>query len=168
MGLHMSKALLVAVAVSTCVGCARVSVTKVTDATKPTNGVRFYRPTPYLLVTVVKVGDKDQVASNIIYLPNTKDEYVVEVKPGWGTVDGTVTLDGGWNLTTLGAKLDSKGPETITAVAGAIPSLTGIASTQANLLADSLTPGLYKFLYDGHGMVSELQRVEVKEPRSKK
>jgi nitrogen fixation protein len=65
--------------------------------------------------------------STIIYLPDKTRQYVVKVKQGWGTVNGSVKLADGWRLDTLGAQTDSKGPETITALTGLLKEAGGLA-----------------------------------------
>jgi len=65
--------------------------------------------------------------STITYLPDKTRYYVVTVKQGLGTVDGSVKLVDGWRLDTLGAQTDSKIPETIGAVTGLIKEVGGLA-----------------------------------------
>jgi hypothetical protein len=50
-------------------------------------------------------------------------------------VDGSVKLQDGWMLDTLGSKPDSKGPETITAVTGLVRA--------AGVKAEQTPQGLY-------------------------
>jgi len=105
-------------------GCAEVQVKHVDDR-DTSDGVHFYEPRPYLLVSnAQKTGDKgnveNQFTSQILWLPDHNRRYVVKIKPGWGTVDGSVKLQNGWMLDTLGSKTDSEGPETITAVTGLV------------------------------------------------
>jgi hypothetical protein len=140
-------ALLVVVA-----GCSTVEV-KPFDGTYK-DGLRFYRPEPYLLVTKDKDGN---LQSAIVYLPNKKDEYVVRAVPRLGTVDMKVALEGGWNLTSLGATIDTKIPETITA-------LSGLAQAAAGLRGRSVIdePGLYRIEFDSStGRVSSITKVPI-------
>ena len=83
-----------------------MSVTRTSDATY-TEGIRFYRSRPYLLVA--RNADKG-LAAQLVYLPDKTQEYVVKQRPGIGSSDLSVTLEGGWNLTALGHKLDTKVP----------------------------------------------------------
>ncbi len=118
-------------------GCAEVQVKHV-DYKDTSDGVRFCEPRPYLLVSYQpqKVNapqqkDKEDVQSNvlssqIVWLPNYTRCYMVKVKPGWGTVDGSVKLQNGWMLDTLGSKMDSKGPETLTAITGMVTAAGGL------------------------------------------
>jgi len=136
--------------------CARVDVYRLDDAdaltktdstgTKKINGVHFFKPHPYLLVTV-EPGDKPEnpkYVSTIVYLP--EDEYVATVRPGWGTVNGSISLNDSGSLTQFGSQLDSKIPETITAVSGLLTAAVG-AVPAANVPAGALSPGLYRLIY---------------------
>ena len=126
-------------------GCANVSVKHVSFDDK-SNGVHFYEPKPYLLVSKTPKEDKDGkvlppgFSSQIIYLPNPKQRYAVTINPGWGTVDGSVKLVNGWMLDSLGSKMDSKMPETITAISGL---LKGAAAA-----ADENPEGLFRIDID--------------------
>lgn len=130
--------------VFTC-GCASVNVKHV-EANDTSDGVHFCEPQPYLLVGKVVKNDKDgnalppEFSSQIIYLPNPKQRYAVTISPGWGTVDGSVKLINGWMLDTVGSKMDSKIPETITAISGLVK--------EAAAAADQRPEGLYRIDID--------------------
>ncbi|HZU98523.1 MAG TPA: hypothetical protein VFF73_17590 [Planctomycetota bacterium] len=160
-------------------GCARVEVKKATDASDE-EGVHFYEPEPYLLVAKQPAGADPKPAkgnevkadkpdapkgptyeTSIVWLPNTKKRYVVNVTSGWGTVDGSVKLTNGWMLAELGSKMDSKGPETITAVSGFVTALAGAVAKGDNNDEPPLRPGLYKFVFDDNGSVKQLQPVKL-------
>jgi hypothetical protein len=74
---HGMGRLLVASALLAVAGCSTVEV-KPFDPTSYQDGLRFYRPEPYLLVTRE---DDGTLRSMIIYLPNKKEEYVVRAVP---------------------------------------------------------------------------------------
>jgi hypothetical protein len=140
-------------------GCAGVEVSRITEKNKDADGVRYYRPYPYLLVT----GDpadqsKEKVECRIVYLPNIAEEYVVKVTSGFsGSVDAKIALEEGWKLTSLGDARDSKSVETITALAGLIKDAKGIAPVGRPA---TLKPGLYAFEYDRQtGIVTGLKLV---------
>ena len=130
-------------------GCARVEITKITDASY-SEGLRFYRPALYAVTSL----EKDNVCtSRFVYLPDPDQEYVVRVHSGWGSVDGKVTLENGWNLASLGETRDSKGPETITAIAGLagalIPHATlGPEGEKGRSPASSCRVGMVRMIYD--------------------
>jgi len=137
-------------------GCARVEVRHVGAGDK-SDGVHFYEPTPYLLVTDTVTpapsgggADKHSLTSTIIYFPDLQRHYVVNVRQGWGSVNGSVKLVNGWMLDTLGAQTDSKGPETITAVSGLLKEAAGVAARSAT---GQIQPGLYRIHIDENGDV---------------
>ena len=133
-------------------GCSHVEVFPSRTGQEP--GLHFYRPEPYLLVTETPKGSQVSVIS----LPNTRDRWVVRPRVRLGTVDLDAKLDGGWNLTSLGASADSKIPETLTALSG---TLKEAAAVSAKAVAPSFEPGLYRILFDESGAVSGLKRVPV-------
>jgi nitrogen fixation protein len=140
------------------VGCAQVHVQRLSpDERRGTSveGVRFFRPWPYLLVTA-EPGDKGTTyKSEVIYLPKADEEYVVRVQPGWGTAEGSVKLEDGWRLSELGSTVDSKIPETITAVSGLITAAGGVAAAGATN-QNWIVPGLYRIKFNDDGYVSGL------------
>lgn len=134
-----------------------VTVTHVKDG-EVSPGIHFYEPRPYLLVT--KTEGKDATdkltstfTSQIIWLPDHSRRFKVEIKSGWGTVNGSVKLQNGWMLDTLGAQMDSKIPETIAAAGGL---LTAVISKEppTRAMAGLLSEGLYKITIDAEGEVS--------------
>ena len=138
------------------VGCSAVKITKVSDSTY-SDGLRFYRPDPYLLVTLDK---EKNVQTSIISLPNKNEEYVIKPKVRLGTVEVSATLEGGWNLTQLGTKVDTKIPETITALTGILQAAGGIAALRTSL---PLEPGLYRIEFDKTtGGVSGIKKITLK------
>lgn len=130
--------------------CANVEIIGVTDSTYK-DGLRFYRPEPYLLVTK----DKDEkLQTSVIYLPNKTQEYALRTVLGIGAIEMNATLTDGWNLTVIGAKIDSKVPETITALAGALTAAGGVGVARRTLTLD---PGLYRIDFDkSTGFASQL------------
>lgn len=137
-------------------GCAQVKVTHVADG-DDSDGVHFYEPRPYLLVGVQTVkddkGEHTQYTSQIIWLPDHSRRYKVEIKPGWGTVDGSAKLSNGWMLTELGAKSDSKIPETLNAIAGLVTAAVGKALEHSE-------PGLYRIDIAPDGTVSLVKQAK--------
>lgn len=194
------KQLTVAALVVCLSACARLQVMPLTPKNHDTEGLRFYAPWPYLLVTQqpaaapkenpsapkdAKQSDEKQQAggaaqaappkeapppaptlhAEIIWLPNMDEQYVVRVKGCWGTVDENVQLKDGWMLTSLGAKLDFKGPEAITAFSGFIGAAGGVvkarvAMTGVGAETGGVGPGLYRIEFK-NGFVSELIKVEL-------
>jgi len=68
----MRNKLLVVTLLAMLAGCAGIKIVKVTDDS--TEGLRFYRPEPYLIVT--------SSSTTIQWLPNFKQEYAVQVRSG--------------------------------------------------------------------------------------
>jgi hypothetical protein len=131
-------------------GCASVTLTHVND-NDTSDGVHFYEPRPYLLVSKEVKKDangkeENQFTNQIIWFPDHSRRYLVKVHSGWGTVNGSVKLQNGWMLDTLGAQMDSKIPETITAISGLVK--------EAGALASAPGPGLYRIDIDEKGEVA--------------
>jgi len=132
---------LLTVIMSCVVGCARVEITKITSKNPYTEGIRFYRPYPYLLITKDNEGNLE---SKIVYLPKTNEEYAIRVKSGIGTVDTKFTLEDGWKLTQFGETRDSKSVEMLNALTGSLKELKGFRAIDKV----GLCPGLYMFEFD--------------------
>jgi hypothetical protein len=140
-------------------GCASVTVKKVPAGDLGNlEGIRFYRPTPYLLISdasndsgdSARASEKGPNASankvqfSIVWMPDLSQEYIIQAKPGLGSVSFNPTLENGWNLTGLNATADSKAAELLTALAGFIPkTLMGATSSRA----PAGKPGMYRLLF---------------------
>jgi len=122
-------------------GCATVEVTRITDANRMTaEGIRFWRPAPYLAV----FGEKDGTCSGkLIYLPDPKEEYAIRESAGFGSASLKPTLTDGWNLTAFDATVDSKAADLLGNITkiGA-PAGTKVGEKQPNYT--DLSPGLYR------------------------
>lgn len=116
-------------------------------------GLRFYRPWPYLWVTSAANG---ACAVQIVYLPRTDQEYVVRATAGLGSVSFKPVLTDGWNLTSLDGQIDSKAGEVLTALGGVAGAL-GAKATLGTASGD-IPVGLYVFGFE-HGLVSGLKHV---------
>ncbi|MBN1540907.1 hypothetical protein JW992_02095 [candidate division KSB1 bacterium] len=131
--------------------CAGVRIERVTDSTRNVEGLRYYRPHPYLLVSEGRDGI---LTSKVIFLPNPDEEYVIRTTAGWGKVDVKAKLDQGWNLVELGEVSDSQ-------TSANLRSLSDLLQVVSSLGAQEiapLKPGLYLLLYD-KGMVSGMKKV---------
>jgi hypothetical protein len=138
-------------------GCAQVEVTRITPDHPYKEGVKFYRPHPYLWVTRDTTG---KLQGTIIWLPNKNEEYAITVSNGIGSVDLKYKLADGWNLTEFGEVLDSKFPESITALTGSLKELTGLAVAAPK---GGLETGLYSLMFDKvTGLVIEIRPVGVR------
>ncbi len=115
------------------IGCARTSVKKVTSDDQ--QGVRYYRPKPYLLIAPDP--DKDKVLIKIEHLPDFSEEYAIRVRAGTGTNDTSIQLNDNGTLKQLDVNVDSKFNENVTALTEAfkaLPKPAGATPTSQSLL----------------------------------
>ena len=144
-------------------GCAQVKVSPVDDEHPYSEGLRFYRPHPYLLVTEKSEKEGRTLEGNIIYLPQKKEEYVIRVQPGIGRVDAKFKLEHGWRLTDFGEVRDSKTPEMIEAFSDLWPEISEIfvksIAPEKQGQEKRLTPGLWRFEFDQNGYVKDLIKI---------
>lgn len=91
--------------------------------------------------------------NQIVWLPDHNRRYTLQINSGWGPVNGSVKLQNGWMLDTLGAQSDSKIPETIAAVGGLVAAVPKGQKTVSPLVA-ALTEGLYRIDIGSNGEVS--------------
>jgi len=133
--------------------CASVTITPVTKEDRKTPGVRYYESEPYLLVV------KDTI--QLVWLPNYNMGYAVKTTPGLGTANGSVKLADGWRMTEFGAIVDTKIPETISAVADLLKAAGVSALTKgAPPKAIALEPGLYRLKFNkDKGFFEGVERV---------
>ncbi|MGA2667416.1 MAG: hypothetical protein ABSF32_00710 [Ignavibacteria bacterium] len=144
--------------------CAGVNVTRITQENQDEEGIRFYRPYPYLLV----VQGSDSIDYRIIWLPKMDEEYAFSVKSGFGTTDYTITLENGWKLTNFNEKRDSKLEELVTSAFG---NITGLLKSQLQITREAETknkniiPGLYAFIFadkgPNKGLVIGIRKIEL-------
>ena len=134
-------------------GCASVTITPVTKEDRKTPGVRYYESEPYLLIV------KETI--QLVWLPNYNMGYAVKTRPGLGKADGSVKLADGWRMTEFGAIVDTKIPETISAVADLLKAAGVSALTKgAPSKAIALEPGLYRLKFNkDKGYFEGLERV---------
>lgn len=144
-------------------GCAHVEIRP--SRSDDTNGIRFFRPRPYLWITINQQG---QCAPTIDYLPDMKTEYIIVPHTKWriGAVSVGPTLTNGWNLTAFNAAVDTKVPETINAVAGLLEksATAGKNAKDIQTLREGslevekpevrLSPGLYRLDFDKEGVIA--------------
>jgi len=143
--------------------CAKVKVSPVDQDRPYSEGIRFYRPHPYLLVTEKLATQGRTLEGNIIYLPQKKEEYVIDVASGIGKVDAKFKLEHGWRLTDFGEVRDSKAPEMIEAFSGLLPEINDIfvrsIAPENQKQEKKLTPGLWRFEFDQNGYVKDLIKI---------
>ncbi len=98
------------------------------------DGVQFYYPKPYLLVTYsTKDGGKDlTLSTQIIYLPDLVNPKYAKLKSGFGASNLSIGLSNGI-LTAVGQQSDSKIPETISSIAGLATAISGLQNSRDKL-----------------------------------
>ena len=143
---------------------ASARIEKVTSADKlaedrPTKakakaGLRFYRPAPYILVSVVAVKDDETtLKTEVVWLPDLSETYAIRPS-GWiGSADLTVSLSNGWNLTEFTLNRDAKAPEMVEQLTGAVTGIVGTSQLEqvSRVIWPTgldLSPGLYRLEYD--------------------
>jgi hypothetical protein len=135
-------------------GCGGVEIRQVTPQKPYENGLRFYRPHPYLWVTKDKNG---ALQGSIIWLPDKSQEYVATAKSGLGRADSRLTLENGWNLTGFSESRESPAADLITALTGSLVDVTRVLPAASR---EELRPGLYVFIFDDTtGLVSGIKPV---------
>lgn len=114
----------------------------VANPTPHQKGIRYYRPKPYLLVSSgiaeVTVSDKEKTTTTrmvpdpkvvniqLVYMPDFEEEYAIDVRTGFGTADVSITLEDGWNLTSINQNLDSQTDENLKGVAELLGAIGGL------------------------------------------
>jgi hypothetical protein len=138
--------------------CASVTVRRLTSDMDSAPGIRFYRPAPYVLVEPVAAeggSAPGAVKVSIIWLPDYTQQYVIEAKPGLGSVSFNPTLTDGWNLTGFDATVDSKTAELLTAAPGLVPrGPTGVGQPP------KICPGIYRLDHGPDGKLVPLRTPE--------
>lgn len=145
--------------------CANVSVLPVTAPNQP--GIRYWRPAPYIALQETRDGAKTVCDYKLIMLPDKTEQYAITMDAGIGTVESKPTLEGGWNLTSLDGKADSKTAENITAVASLLSSAAKMGmqpfsgkEQPESKQAVSNCSGFYKIVYQD-GVIVDFKRVRL-------
>jgi len=130
-------------------GCSAVIVEPY-DSKKYSDGIRFYRPQPYILVSQTR-DDKGNVTGNsisVVYLPDPTQEYVIRERAWIGSVSMKPTLTDGWNLVGLDTTVDTKIPEMLNALLGAakLGVAPGARQIPGKDVEAPIAAGLYKIV----------------------
>jgi hypothetical protein len=127
-GRSLLRVIIAALSITQVFGCAHLQYVSNYDPNQPPknwygaelDGIHYYRPAIYLWLTVdpkvTVVGNNASCIPQLQYLPDFHQESVIIPRLGIGSVQFAPTLTDGWNLTALNTTVDSKVPETITAV----------------------------------------------------
>lgn len=140
-------------------GCASIQIKPVSYQDGNTQGLRFYQPQPYLLISL------DQTkgcAAQVIYLPDFSRGYAVTTSAGLGSVSFKPTLQNGWMLAGFDSKVQSETAQNLSALTGALAEAAKFGNRQ--MLAtetgregekqagkEAMGPGLYRFNYGPDG-----------------
>jgi hypothetical protein len=118
-------------------------------------GLRYYLPKPYLLVepataeaTGKDAADKvarprgDLFKISLQYLPDFSEEYALSVRTGLGTCKTKLTLEHGWNLTSVDVDCDSKTSDNISAITNLLKAAApdGVIAGPKSKGSDESTP----------------------------
>lgn len=144
------RAVIIIMVVLTSAACPKISVVRISDpAETTTEGVRFYRPYPYLMISEVtdSKSSKTMLQYKIIWLPDISQEYAIQISAGLGTIDFKPTFEEGWKLVGFEAKMDSKTKEIIEAATGLLEKGAKVV-TPAKAAIGKLEPGIYRFIYE--------------------
>ncbi len=112
-------------------GCTSVVTTSQTE------GIPYYLPKPYILITrnipLIDIQEdskvfnikknQDIISFKIIYLPDLKEKHRLFIKSGTGSIDTNITLTDGWKLTGINLKADSETSEIIEAIGNIIQQI---------------------------------------------
>ena len=135
------------------------------DKAAKLNGIRFYRPMPYMLVKQTDASGSCDVT--VAYYRDPDQPYIVIPHYAIGSIVFSPTLTDGWNLTAFSGTVDTKVPEMITAIsslmtaaikAAGAPGGAVVETSKASVLTldkdgkklapgDSISPGLYKMTF---------------------
>lgn len=133
---QLAPIVLIAPILLAAIGCApRVHVTA--NPGPGAQGIRYYRPKPYLKVVPAEIQiakDASRIEPGLVkitlaYLPDFSEEYAIDVRPGLGVADVSLELEDGWNLTKVNQKFDSQTDENISAAGDLIKAVSQFVPT---------------------------------------
>lgn len=96
-------------------------------------GLEYYPAKPFLLIENNPAKDVS-VKATIVYLPDKSKPKYIQISSGFGSLDTKFAFEHGI-LTSLGYTADSKIPETITAITGALTGAATAATGIAGLIS---------------------------------
>ncbi len=123
---------------------------------RETNGIRYYRPKPYLKIEPAEVA-VDKTTTKFVpgmlritleYLPDFSEEYAIDVRSGLGVANVGIKLQDGWNLTEISQDLDSQTDENVKAVGSLISSIGDVMPSASIKSADPSS----SFIVQGHNV----------------
>ncbi len=123
-------------------GCSSVNVVR--NPSPDDNGIRFYRPKPYLLVTPADPTGR-MVKLEVLQLPDYCEEYSIHPR---GKKPPGVQLKDGWNLVGVGG---AAAPASKEEPAPAPPPVDPLKLPEYVLAAGNIPIGLYESVFDVAG-----------------
>jgi len=118
-------------------GCASIDFYEViSDGTQKEVGFLYYPPKPYLLIET----KDDNTVTSIISLPDLSRPHRVKQDNGWGSAELGFEVENGM-IKSFNSKTDSKGPETLTSIAGLGTAQAALDTAKAAILTTELSAG---------------------------
>lgn len=118
-------------------GCASIDFYEVQkDGAEKEVGFLYYPPKPYLLIET----KDDNTVTSIITLPDLSRPHRVKQDNGWGSAELGFEIENGM-IKSFNSKTDSKGPETLTSIAGLATAKAGLITAEAAKLTAELSAG---------------------------
>lgn len=116
------------------VNCTRVVVTR--NPGYDDEGIRYYRPKPYLMLSPAatpnaQTTEGTYVAISVQYLPDYSEEYSIKLRSGIGQGRLSVSLEDGWNLTSVDLMTDQQVDELIGSFANLLSAAAPLAPERA-------------------------------------
>jgi hypothetical protein len=136
-----NKSIAVCVFAAMLAGCSSANVTK--NPGPDDNGIRYYRPKPYLLVTPADATGR-MVKLEVLQLQDYSEEYSIHPK---GRKPPAVALKDGWNLVAVGGPAPpSDKPEP-----AAAPPADPTKLPEYVMASSNIPIGVYESVFDSNG-----------------
>ncbi len=138
-----NKTIVICLFAGTLAGCSSANVTR--NPGPDDNGIRYYRPKPYLLVTPADATGR-MVKLEVKYLPDYNEEYSIHPK---GRKPPAVALKDGWNLVAVGGPPPP--PDPAEPAAAPPPPADALKLPEYVVAASNLPIGFYEAVFDSSG-----------------
>lgn len=134
--------------------CAHITIKKIPPGTNISNrgsdGIHFYSPKPYLMISQTLIASPgggqpiQACTAEIKYFPDYNEEYVMIPHYWLESISMKPAVADGWNLTNFNSTVDTKIPETITAISSLAQNIPkAFNAPQYTTGPRALRPGLY-------------------------
>lgn len=108
-----------------------------------------------------------KISMKLEYLPDFSEEYAINFKPGFGSGNLNLSLENGWNLTSLSAETDQQTDEIIGSIGSLLPSL-GLAAKQAKSAGDQRAANAPSTIYGSNVPFGFYEAVIACDPQGRK